>query len=136
MSKVFEYDLMILEKHLDAFGHVNNAIYLELYEEARWDFLTKNSYGLDKILKERLAPVIIDLKVSYKKEIKNRTKIKILTNFVDMKNPLVMILEQKMINEDEQVVSTKELTMGIMDLDKRRLVRPNDEWKRALGIIS
>ena len=35
--KVFTYPLLIKETYLDTFGHVNNATYLTLFEEARWD---------------------------------------------------------------------------------------------------
>ena len=34
-NTIYEYDKTILEQHLDTFGHVNNAVYLSLYEEAR-----------------------------------------------------------------------------------------------------
>ena len=40
--KIFTYEMLIKEKHLDTFGHVNNATYFELLEEARWDFITNN----------------------------------------------------------------------------------------------
>jgi len=33
-STVHEYEILIKEHHLDSFGHVNNAVYLELFEEA------------------------------------------------------------------------------------------------------
>ncbi len=36
IGEAHEYHLLILEKHLDTFGHVNNASYLEILEEARW----------------------------------------------------------------------------------------------------
>ena len=36
----FIYHTQIKEKDLDTLGHVNNAKYLELFEEARWDFIT------------------------------------------------------------------------------------------------
>ena len=50
MALIFRYPLTILEKHLDSFGHVNNATYLHLYEEARWDFITKRGFGLARVL--------------------------------------------------------------------------------------
>ena len=40
INPIYEYEKTILEQHLDTFGHVNNAAYLVLYEEARWDFIT------------------------------------------------------------------------------------------------
>ena len=50
-NRTHEYPLLIVERHLDTFGHVNNATYLELFEEARWDWLQQNGYGLDEIRK-------------------------------------------------------------------------------------
>jgi YbgC/YbaW family acyl-CoA thioester hydrolase len=77
LNEVFEYELVIKECHLDSFGHVNNAIYVQLYEEARWDFITKNGFGLDVIQRDQVGPVILDLQVRFKREIKNREVIKI-----------------------------------------------------------
>lgn len=38
--KIFQYDMVIKIHHLDTFGHVNNAAYLQIFEEARsWDIL-------------------------------------------------------------------------------------------------
>ena len=68
-NTVFEYDLLIQEFHLDSFGHVNNAIYVELYEEARWDFITKSGFGLDYIQLHQKGPVILDLKVRFRREL-------------------------------------------------------------------
>ncbi len=50
------YEVLILESYLDSFGHVNNAAYLTLFEEARWDFITKNGYGLNKVLETPARP--------------------------------------------------------------------------------
>jgi acyl-CoA thioester hydrolase len=44
--KIHTYPLTIKETYLDTFGHVNNAMYLALLEEARWDLITTNGYGL------------------------------------------------------------------------------------------
>ena len=46
LGRVHDYQLVIREQHLDTFGHVNNAKYLEILEEARWDLITGNGYGL------------------------------------------------------------------------------------------
>lgn len=33
-AKIFTYPMLIKESHLDSFGHMNNATYLELFENA------------------------------------------------------------------------------------------------------
>ena len=49
MATVHEKTIVISEAHLDSFGHVNNARYLELFEQARWDLITERGFGIDVI---------------------------------------------------------------------------------------
>ena len=134
-NPVYEYELTILEKHLDTFGHVNNAAYLTLYEEARWDFITKNNLGLKEILEKKVGPVLLDLNLTFKAELKNREKIKIISQArPEMRNKFVMVLDQKMIKEDGKVASTITLSVGMVDLAARKLIAPTKEWLNALGL--
>ncbi len=134
-NPVYEYELTILEHHLDTFGHVNNAVYLELYEEARWDFITKNNLGMKEILETKIGPVLLDLNLTFKSELKNREKIKIISQArPEMRNKFVMILDQKMIREDGKVASTLTISVGMMDLSARKLIAPNEQWLKALGL--
>ncbi len=134
-NPIYEYELTILEQHLDTFGHVNNAVYLTLYEEARWDFITKNNLGLKEILDKKIGPVLLDVQLTFKAELKNREKIKIVSQArPEMRNKYVMILDQKMIKEDGKVASTMTLSVGMMDLAARKLISPTPEWLNALGL--
>jgi acyl-CoA thioester hydrolase len=134
-NPIYEYSLKILEHHLDTFGHVNNATYLQIYEEARWDLLAQNNHGIDKIVASRIGPVILDLHLIFKAELINREEIKIITVAKkEMRNKYVMVLEQKMLKADGKVASTLELSIGLMNLDKRKLVPPTKEWMTALGV--
>jgi acyl-CoA thioester hydrolase len=134
-NPIYEYSLKILEHHLDTFGHVNNATYLQIYEEARWDLLAQNNHGIDKIVSSRIGPVILDLHLVFKAELINREEIKIITVAKkEMRNKYVMVLEQKMLKADGKVASTLELSLGLMNLDKRKLVPPTKEWMTALGV--
>jgi thioesterase-3 len=129
----FEYELLIKENHLDSFGHVNNATYLALYEEARWDFIQKNNYGLDKILSSQKGPVLLEVNLKFKRELKNREIIKIITDNQWIKGK-VMGLRQRMINADGKVCSEADFVIGFMDLKERKLILPNDEWLIACGL--
>ena len=133
MATEFQYPLTILEKHLDTFGHVNNASYLELYEEARWGFITENGFGLDKIMSEKKGPVVLDLNLTFKRELKNRQKVVIKSQFKEMKNKLVGVMIQSIHNEEGKIASTLELSVGFMDLKQRKLTEPTEEWFKAIG---
>ena len=52
--------------HCDAYGHVNNARYLEFLEEARWNLLS-GSLDEGPLAKRNLLLVVVNLSISYKK---------------------------------------------------------------------
>lgn len=134
-NPIYEYEFTVLEQHLDTFGHVNNAVYLQLYEEARWDFITKNNLGLKEILETQIGPVLLDLNLTFKAELKNREKIKVISQArPEMRNKFVMIIDQKMLKPDGKVASTLSLSVGIMDLKGRKLISPPADWLKALGL--
>ena len=134
-NPIYEYDKEILEQHLDTFGHVNNAVYLSLYEEARWDFITKNGLGLKEILETKVGPVLLDLNLTFKSELSNREKIKIISQArPEMRNKFVMVLDQKMLKANGKIASTLTISVGLMDLNLRKLISPTKEWLDALGL--
>jgi YbgC/YbaW family acyl-CoA thioester hydrolase len=133
---VFEYDVLIKECHLDSFGHVNNAVYVQLYEEARWDFITKNGFGLDYVQREQKGPVLLDLAVRFRREIKNREKITIRSQTKELKSSKIMVLEQVMVKQDGKTASEATFTVGFFDMKERKLIDANPEWLKACGVHS
>src|ERR1700722_9620897 len=99
-ENVFLYPLMIKEAYLDVFGHVNNAMYLTLFEEARWDFITKKGYGLEKILETNLGPVVLEVKISYLKELRLREEVVIETKILSYEK-MIGKLTQRMLRDNE-----------------------------------
>lgn len=134
-NNIFEYEVLIRESHLDTFGHVNNAVYVQLYEEARWDFITKNGFGLDVIQQSNKGPVILDLKVSFRREVKLRETIKITSQTLELVNSKIMVLEQKMINAQGKVASEATFTIGFFDLKERKLIEAGPDWLKAVGYV-
>ena len=117
----FKYTTKILEHRLDTFGHVNNARYLELYEEARWDFIHNSGYGLAEILTKKQGPVVLDVNCRFKRELTNIETITILT---------------QTLKADGTVASEATFTFGFMDFTQRKLIDPPDSWLKAIGVIS
>lgn len=132
IAKVFSYPIIIQETYLDSFGHMNNAIYLTLFEKARWDFINKNGYGIKKIKETSLGPTIIEIKINYLKEILPRDELIIESQLLSYKNK-IGILTQKMIRSNEECCLA-EFKFGLFNLTERKLVLPTPDWLRALGV--
>jgi acyl-CoA thioester hydrolase len=131
-ANTHSYPVLIKETYLDTFGHMNNATYLVLYEEARWDLITKNGYGLNKIKESGLGPVILEIKVNFLKELRLREEIMIETQAGSYDRKIGR-LQQKMIRNGV-VCSTLDVTLGLFSLTERKLVAPTPEWLKAMGI--
>jgi YbgC/YbaW family acyl-CoA thioester hydrolase len=134
LNEVFEYEIVIKECHLDSFGHVNNAVYVQLYEEARWDFITKNGFGLEVIQRDQVGPVLLDLQVKFRREIKNREVIKIQSQTREILTSKMMVLDQKMIKTDGKIASEAVFTIGFFDMKQRKLIEANSSWLKAVGM--
>ncbi len=133
-AKTYSYPIMIKESYLDTFGHVNNATYLMLFEEARWDLLTQNGFGLQAIQAKGLGPTILEIKLNFFKELRLREHITIETQIISYEKKIGKML-QKMIR-GEEVCCQAEIVVGFFDLSTRKLITPPPEWLPALGILT
>lgn len=79
----FESTFRIRSFHTDSFGHVNNARYLELLEEARWQFA--EHHGLVDLLNEsNLGFIIMQLNLRFRLPIFEGDTIQIFTSLVTL----------------------------------------------------
>ncbi|MEK7745954.1 MAG: acyl-CoA thioesterase [Elusimicrobiota bacterium] len=127
-----EYPFQILERHLDGFGHVNNAAYLEIFEEARWDLITRGGFGLKEVREGMIGPVVLAVEMRFHREATNRERMVIRTRCLQYRGK-VGRLEQTMLRADGLPSCTAAFTFGLFDLRKRRLLRPTPQWLKAVG---
>ena len=128
MGKVFEYSVIVREHNLDTLGHLNNASYLQQFEEARWDFSDKGGFGLDWVLSNKQSPIVLKAEMSFRKEVLNREALLIQSEFVGFKNSLIGSFKQKMIKSNKKVASILSIDVGFMDLKERKLMNFPKNW--------
>lgn len=129
------YETTIVEHHLDTFGHVNNATYLEILEDARWDLITSRGFGLETIKEKRVGPTILEINIQFRRELKNREKIRIETQCESYEGRIGVIV-QTIFNQAGQEACIAKLTIGLFDVVARKLILPTPEWLRAVGLES
>ena len=102
---------------LDSYGHINNAVYLNYFEHARWEFFrTLNFY--DFLKKRDNLPVVTDVHIRYQREIKLFDELMIESHCVQEKPYLVF--HQKIINLTSGLTSARATTKLIF-LDNNRI---------------
>jgi thioesterase-3 len=133
LGSVQEYPLVIREAHLDTFGHVNNATYLAILEEARWELITRNGYGLDEVVRRRIGPTILEINLKFQRELRNRQRITIRTWMESYAGKIGKVAQQ-ILDADGNVCCEALFTIGLFDLTARKLIAPTPEWLKALGL--
>ncbi|MDC1431431.1 acyl-CoA thioesterase [Bacteroidia bacterium] len=104
--------LQIRGYHCDAYGHVNNARYLELLEEARWSFL--EPAVKEKFFEIRdLLFIVVNINISYKKPL-------VPTQVVDMEitdvtyNNKSMIVRQTIVDKSTRELASEALVTFVL----------------------
>jgi acyl-CoA thioester hydrolase len=133
MAIVFDKTILISEAHLDSFGHLNNARYHELFEQARWDFITGRGFGIDTMHRTRTGPVILEVTVRFLRELAPREQIVIRNELVSYERK-VGKLRQQMLKADGELACDAIYTFGLWDLASRKLIEPSPAWAYAVGL--
>jgi acyl-CoA thioester hydrolase len=133
MPAPHEKPLVICEAHLDSFGHLNNARYLELFEQARWDLITERGFGIETIRKTRTGPTILGVEMKFLRELAPREAVVIKSELVSYERK-VGRMKQVMVKADGTAACEAVFVFGLFDLDQRKLVEPSPEWAHAVGL--
>ena len=59
-------EIKVRNYHLDQFGHVNNARYLEFLEEGRWTYSEENGL-VEMYEKQGIVHVAVNININYRK---------------------------------------------------------------------
>jgi len=128
---IFKMELIVQETQLDVFGHVNNAKYLEILEEVRWESIVQNGFDLRHIQKSQTGPVILECKLKFRRELTARDRIVVTLELVQYEG-LVGVLRQQILKSDGEVSCEAEFKFGLFDLRARKLIPATPEWRKAL----
>jgi len=131
-TKLFNYPVVIREHYLDSLGHMHNTVYQTLLEEALWEFMHENGYGLKQLVDQGFAPVLLESSIKYLKELKLRDEILIETHLASVEGKVVK-MEFHMVRNGEVCCSAL-ITLGLLNLKERKLAAPTPEWIKSLGI--
>jgi thioesterase-3 len=128
-----EYPLLIIERHLDTFGHVNNATYLQILEEARWEWITAGGFGLAQVQELRQGPTVLECVLRFRRELRNRMRVTIVTRVQSYIGKIAR-MEQEIRLESGEVACQAEFVVGLFDTERRKLIDPTPEWLACVGL--
>jgi YbgC/YbaW family acyl-CoA thioester hydrolase len=132
-AMVHEKTVLVSETHLDFYGHLNNARYHELFEQARWDLITSRGFGVDTIRRTNTGPVMLEVNIKFMRELAPREPIVIRSSLLSYEGKVGKI-QQQMLKADGTVACEAVYSFGLFDLARRKLVEPTPAWAYAVGL--
>jgi acyl-CoA thioester hydrolase len=96
--------------------------------------ITSAGFGLERILAEGVGPVVLDLSVRFRRELKCRQAVTVKSQVKESRGR-IWVLRQWIEDPSGEVYSEASFTMGLMDLKQRKLVGLAPGWAEAVGAI-
>jgi len=117
--------------HEDRFGHVNNARYLELLEDARWEHLEERGLNATFLKEHGIFPVVVRLSIAYRRPASAGDVLDITADVVRLGRRKIVIGQKALLVPSREVVVEAEVTAVLLDETTGRPVPLSDEILRA-----
>ncbi len=107
--------------HCDAYGHINNARYLELLEEARWSFL-EDLENLDFWAQNGLGLVVVSVNINYRRPVRPETVLEIMSSMKKVGGKTAIIHQDVQNQTTGKTVADADVTFAVISLETGRAV--------------
>jgi acyl-CoA thioester hydrolase len=132
MADPFRVRITVRGYELDTQGHLNQAVYLQYSEHARWEFLRAAGITQDRLIASGVGPVVLEITVRYLRELRGGDEVDVTCELHWGEGKTFQIV-QNFTRPDGTEVATVTGVGGLLDLSARRLVPDPRERFRELA---
>ncbi|WP_302138607.1 acyl-CoA thioesterase [Halomonas alkalicola] len=131
-SRVSTTRLRVRGYHLDGYGHVNNARYLEFLEEGRWGYFDDRPGLARRLMGGELAFVAVNLNIDYRQAAVAGDDMEILTRLSAVGGRSAKMSQEIRRVRDGALVSAATLTFVLLDVAANQAVPIEGEIRELL----
>ena len=121
MSDVFQVRIAVRGYELDLQGHVNQAVYLQYGEHARWQCFQAAGLTPEVLVTAGVGPVVLETTIRYLRELRSGDEVDVTCRF-HWGTGKTFTVEQDYTRADGTPVARVTGIAGILDRGSRRLV--------------
>ncbi|WP_369232290.1 acyl-CoA thioesterase [Streptomyces sp. R21] len=132
MTEPFSVPVTVRGYETDVLGHLNQSVYLNYAEHARWSLLQAAGIGQNELIGKGVGPVALETTIRYLRELRAGDET-VVTCVFSWGEGKTFRIEQQIRKPDGTVAAEITAVSGLMDLKERRLVRDPREYFRALA---
>jgi len=126
---VFQVRITVRGYELDSLGHLNQAVYLQYAEHARWEILRAAKLTQETLLGSGIAPVVLETTIKYRRELRAGDEVDVSCEF-RWGDGRTFGMRQEIRKTDGTVAAELDGVAGLIDLKTRKLVAdPRERWK-------
>lgn len=112
-----EYHFTVRAYELDSFGHVNNAVYLNYIEQARWEIL-RTSNMLEDLKNKNLFFVVVETTIRYIRETREFDELVVQSEVSEDKPYLLVHHTINNVNTKRKIAKAE---VRLLLVDKNRI---------------
>ncbi|KDN78535.1 thioesterase [Streptomyces olindensis] len=132
MTEPFSVPVTVRGYETDVQGHLNQAVYLNYAEHARWSLLQAAGISQSALIGSGVGPVALETTIRYLRELLAGDEVRVTCAFA-WGDGKTFRIEQSVVKADGTVAAEITAVGGILDLEKRRLVTDPAEVFRKLA---
>ena len=121
MTEPYAVSVTVRGYETDVLGHLNQSVYLQYAEHARWSMLQDAGISPSELLAKSIGPVVLEQTVRYRRELRAGDETEVTCSFV-WGDGKTYRLEQTIRKTDGTVAAEISVLCGLMDLEERKLV--------------
>ncbi len=130
-TKKHQIDINVRGYHLDVYGHVNNARYLEFLEEGRWAFFECN-HSLEPFLQSDIAFVVVNININYRRPAYMNEVLTVETFISKVGSRSGTIKQVVSLSQTGAVVADAEVTFVLYDAKQDRAIAIEGDMRQLL----
>lgn len=131
-SRISTTRLRVRGYHLDGYGHVNNARYLEFLEEGRWAYFDERPDLARRLQQGDVAFVAVNLNIDYRQAAVAGDDLEVLTRLSGLGGRSAKMSQEIRRLRDDALVSAATLTFVLLDAAANRAVPIETELRELL----
>ncbi|MGD6742389.1 acyl-CoA thioesterase [Streptomyces sp. BH106] len=132
MAEQFSVPVEVRGYEIDVNGHLNQAVYLQYAEHARWSFLQRAGLDDRALLGRGVGPVVLETNIRYLRELRAGEVVDVSCAF-EFGDGKVFRVHQSIRKADGTVAAEVSAVSGVMDLSERKLVKNPGEIFKELA---
>jgi acyl-CoA thioester hydrolase len=129
---MFRVQIIVRGYELDTQGHLNQAVYLQYAEHARWEYLRTAGISQAALIASGVGPVQLEATVRYLRELRGGDEVDVSCTFVWGSGKTFRV-QQDYVRADGTRIAELTGVAGMLDLRARRLVPDPAERFRLLA---